>query len=383
MKDEWWYAIDQTRLGPVSLDALRKMRSEGILSESSLVWREGMPAWLPLSEVPDLKQFPSAHHNLLSPSSTRRAIARLIDWYAMTLLISFPIGFALGLLNPGFALWIQDLGSQMLFGWLVLTPLAFVAEAMVFGLFGTTLGKALFSITVTTVDGHRPTFSQYNQRQFDVYCAAGSCVPFLYLFFVMVWERQIRRTGQASYDENRFAVTAPKLGFLRGVATAAVLFALVLIVAATKQLGYSSAHRWTNEVTGKSVAVPSGWLYKQETAEGRSFHSFIHSASGSEVIFAKETVDSSIPLSTYVEFFAAAVKPAIHLVLPGQQTHIAGSPVMSITGNMVADQTQRVHAFFVYKDSRVWRAILTGPPGKDPTTPEAMKLRDLLFASLD
>lgn len=243
MKDEWWYAIDQNRQGPVSLDAIRKMRSDGILSESSLVWRDGMPTWLPFSEVPDLRQSSpivppalakSASQNLPSVSSTRRAIARFIDWQAMSVLGAFPIGFALALLHPGFASWIQKPGSEYLLGWLVVTPLALVAEAVVFGLFGTTLGKGLLAITVTTVDGHRPTSSQYLRRQFDVWCSAGSFVPFLYLAFVVAWESRLRKVGQASYDENKFNVTAPKLGFLRGVAVAAVLFALLIVLASLK-----------------------------------------------------------------------------------------------------------------------------------------------------
>ena len=220
MINEWWFAIDQNREGPVSLDALRKMRSDGILSESSLVWMDGMPTWLPFSEVPDL------HQSSPSASSTRRAIARFIDWQAMSMLVAFPIGFALALRGPGFASWMQEPGSEYLFSWLV-TPLGLLAEAVVFGLFGTTLGKGLLAITVTTFDGRRPTFLEYLQRQLDVWVSAGSFIPCLYLFFALAWESRLRKVGQASYDENKFNVTAPKLGFLRGVAVAAVLFAFL------------------------------------------------------------------------------------------------------------------------------------------------------------
>ena len=47
------YLIDRggTRMGPYSPEEARHFFAEGLLVESDLVWREGMPSWLPLSDV--------------------------------------------------------------------------------------------------------------------------------------------------------------------------------------------------------------------------------------------------------------------------------------------------------------------------------------------
>ena len=47
----WFYAINHQRLGPVAGAELASLLGNGTLSASTLVWREGMDDWLPLSSV--------------------------------------------------------------------------------------------------------------------------------------------------------------------------------------------------------------------------------------------------------------------------------------------------------------------------------------------
>ncbi len=61
--------------------------------------------------------------------------------------------------------------------------MALVFEAIVFGLFGTTLGKLLFGVRVRLRDGGRPTFLQYLGRVAWMYLSGlGLGIPFVALF---------------------------------------------------------------------------------------------------------------------------------------------------------------------------------------------------------
>jgi TM2 domain-containing membrane protein YozV len=52
--NEWWYAKDEQRLGPVSWDELKSMAQTGTLQPGDLVWKDGMPDWQAAIGVPGL-----------------------------------------------------------------------------------------------------------------------------------------------------------------------------------------------------------------------------------------------------------------------------------------------------------------------------------------
>jgi hypothetical protein len=54
MSDQWYYAKNKQRSGPVSLDQLKTLAASGQLLESDPVWCKGMAAWAPANTVPDL-----------------------------------------------------------------------------------------------------------------------------------------------------------------------------------------------------------------------------------------------------------------------------------------------------------------------------------------
>jgi hypothetical protein len=65
---QWFYARDNQRHGPVSLETVQHLLAARALTRDSLVWREGMVNWLPKSAVPELQASlniyagPSAHY---------------------------------------------------------------------------------------------------------------------------------------------------------------------------------------------------------------------------------------------------------------------------------------------------------------------------------
>src|SRR4051794_41547595 len=51
---DWFYARNNQQQGPVALPALQDMARSGQLQPTDLVWREGMPQWLPAQQVAEL-----------------------------------------------------------------------------------------------------------------------------------------------------------------------------------------------------------------------------------------------------------------------------------------------------------------------------------------
>lgn len=54
MTEQWFYALDQQRLGPVSFLILQQFAASGQLKPSDLVWTTGMSEWVPASTVAGL-----------------------------------------------------------------------------------------------------------------------------------------------------------------------------------------------------------------------------------------------------------------------------------------------------------------------------------------
>ncbi|MFT4177685.1 MAG: DUF4190 domain-containing protein [Luteolibacter sp.] len=47
----WFYAENGTQAGPVDDGQFRELITQGRISPETLVWRDGMPTWLPLNQV--------------------------------------------------------------------------------------------------------------------------------------------------------------------------------------------------------------------------------------------------------------------------------------------------------------------------------------------
>jgi hypothetical protein len=201
---------------------------------------------------------------------------------------------------------------------------------------------------------------------------------------------RLRAGKQSAYDEGRFNVKALKFGVLRAIATIATILVLFLANAALQQMARQSEHSyysgttWTNDVTGRSVSVPRGWIYeKQQNNEKQPVHIFSGPDVGVYVVFAKEDVQPELALAGYANAWISAVNSTMRLYPPVQTTFVNGRTALRITGNVADDQTKRIDATLVKKGRQVWRVVLLGTSGRDPASPEAQKLQELLFASID
>ncbi len=403
MQNEWWYSIGGIRKGPVSIDVLRQLLLDGKVGQSTLVWKEGSANWTPLSERPDLQEMaravppelpkPTAREHLVGlplAGPWRRFFARFVDLWVIAPPTALVVAFALSRVSPAFWLWIQRPGSDYVFGWLLL-PFVLLVEVCVVSIFGTTLGKALLSVTVTTAGAQRPTAAQYLRRQLGVYWfGLGTGFPLVSLFTMVRQYGRLKSGRHAGYDEGKFNVKAPKLGLFRALSAVVVVVALFFVNAALQQMSkssersYYSGTTWLNTVTGKSVAVPSGWIHEEHKNDKKQpIHIFSGPDYGVFIIFAKEDVPPDLDLDDYLNAWVSAVQSTMKLSLPGRPTLVGTREAVVLTGTVSDDRTQRVRATLVKKGRQVWRVVILSNSGKDPASEPPLNLQTLLLQSID
>ena len=54
MYDAWFYRVGESQLGPVPMIELQRLLAAGQIGPAVAVWREGMPSWLPASQIPGM-----------------------------------------------------------------------------------------------------------------------------------------------------------------------------------------------------------------------------------------------------------------------------------------------------------------------------------------
>lgn len=246
MQEEWWYASDGTRQGPVKFEFLRQRVLDGSLSGSDLVWTQGMSAWKPISDVPilnpsspalppELPPPPNPKPPIAPPAQTilaapwRRFFARQLD----LCIIGFPtqiiVSHGLAQVSPGFVLWIQQPHADTAFFFLLL-PLMLVIETVIFDVFDTTPGKSLLGIQIRTTNARRLTATQYLKRQFYLYWAGlGTGFPLIAWFTAARQYYRLKSGLNASYDEELFTVTAQRIAPYRYVAVIVFFTVLILV----------------------------------------------------------------------------------------------------------------------------------------------------------
>lgn len=77
--NQWYYAVNQERLGPVDDATLAALAANEIVTADTLVWRQGMPDWQPYMNVSDAlgtdeQPPPSIHGGTAMPSLSGQSI---------------------------------------------------------------------------------------------------------------------------------------------------------------------------------------------------------------------------------------------------------------------------------------------------------------------
>ena len=440
----WWYVQDGQKLGPISTSEVENLSIRGEVGPQTLLWRPGQLGWQPLCELEPFRggqavdstasgqaasaaaepvatptgsanadqALPSREHaasaeslpswartdppicrDLLPPPGLevagpwRRFFAQVVDVWSLAAPSGYLIASIGGCLSPEFAIWVATPVSSSVFGLLAL-PVSLLLAAVIFGLFGTTLGKFILGIRVLTEQGARPTFQQYLRRTLGVYWYGyGLGIPFVTLVTMIVQYRKLRDDRRTSYDKGAFRVHATPFGPVR---TAASVCATVLVTALVmyfngklgeEQRRYHAGFEWTNPVTGLPTDVPSGWaLESGRNADGDEFYAFASGHDGVIAFFAKEA--TNLPLTEYQRLWVQAVRRDMTMREGVKPINANGRLGLEMRGVMANDNTRLVHATVVKNDRQVWRLVLVGTAGREPNTASAQKLREALLRTL-
>ena len=245
----WYYALNGERVGPRSLEEVRSLVANGVLDADSLVWTDGMREWARVGDFsilsPDWVQpasapapraeaewTPDASAPEPEPARTvqrpgRRFGARLVDTIVYVMVISFIAG-----------LFLPDLATQMPADPAKMNPFIKVPvtlglaliEGLVFHLWGTTPGKALFGIRVTTEEGDRLSMSQSFARPLQVWVLGlGLGLPLLDLLVPLVSFFHLRGGNPAFWDKAmRLRVEYGEITPLNAMAIAGFLLLFLL-----------------------------------------------------------------------------------------------------------------------------------------------------------
>ena len=248
----WYYALQGERVGPRSLDDVRALVANGVLDADALVWTPGMREWSRVGDVSILSPGWDAPQSAPAPRAEaewapaapapepvrtvqrpgRRFGARVVDTIVYVMVISFVA-----------SLLLPELATRMPTDAAKLNPLIKVPvtlalaliDGLVFALWGTTPGKALFGIRVTTEEGGRLSGSQSFARALQVWVLGmGLGLPLLDLLVPLVsffhlrggnptfWDRAMRL--RVEYGEitplNAVAIAGFLLLFLLGLGSA-------------------------------------------------------------------------------------------------------------------------------------------------------------------
>ncbi|WP_050024364.1 RDD family protein [Verrucomicrobium sp. BvORR034] len=220
----WFYSENGQQKGPISDMELTTLVRGGTIPTNTLVWREGLPDWQPLSQVrPDLTQVSPATPTLggvpvydkglllqqmregvvteaTHPGAMEyvgfwwRLLARFIDYIVVSVgscLLFLPIAFGLGMASATGGDSAGTAGIQIV-GQLVMNFLQLVIWAGYYtwmtGKYSATLGKLALGFKVVNADGTKPSYLRSLGRFAADYLLSGlilGIVVFVLLMLVM------------------------------------------------------------------------------------------------------------------------------------------------------------------------------------------------------
>lgn len=257
---EYHLSIAGERSGPHSQFKIIDQIREGVLKGDELVWRMGVPGWVPLRELDDFTSYwpPTSEELVLADAARQRARleldrprpwmrfwARMVDYFWFT----FSLGMLVSAVLPAGALrWLMEATAlQLVFN--ALTLLAFApVEAWFLSRRGTTPGKALLRIQVRTKDGTLPTYRQALLRALRVWMMGmGFGIQQILALATMAWWRiRLLQKGTTAWDESshtRVEHGQPEPWRLVVLGGLVALLALVMVLAVLLSQEFQEAMR--------------------------------------------------------------------------------------------------------------------------------------------
>jgi uncharacterized RDD family membrane protein YckC len=179
VNEQWHYIVGGKQAGPVSGSELRRLAATGRLSPHDLVWKAGLPNWVPAREAWETIAPPGtgAPHSPVIRNEYvsyagfwKRAVAAIVDSVVCGiggLVVGFALGIVLVLGGTDEPDVLEGIGRILGFvlGWLYYAGMESSSGQA-------TLGKMAVGIKVTDLDGYPIGFLQATGRYFAKFLSA-------------------------------------------------------------------------------------------------------------------------------------------------------------------------------------------------------------------
>ena len=251
----WYYALNGERVGPRSLEEVRSLVANGVLDADSLVWTDGMrewarvgdfsilsPEWVQPASAPapraEAEWAPADTPEPLAgagaaPRPWLRLGARLTD-ILVCLFVMAGVASAIPALAARMP---TDPAKVSVADNLLITVTLGVAvvllEGLLLHLLGTTPGKSLFAVRVTTAEGGRLSLGQSFSRAARAWVLGmGAGLPILTILVPIANYFRLTSRGRTAWDEAMdLRVEHGEMSAGRAMAIAGFLIMLVLMLA--------------------------------------------------------------------------------------------------------------------------------------------------------
>ena len=250
----WYYALNGERVGPRSLEEVRALVANGVLDADSLVWTDGMrewarvgdfailsPEWVQPASAPapraEAEWTPSVAPAPLpgtvgAPRPWLRLGARLTDILVCVFVMAGVASAVPGLVSrmPTDPTTIRVADQFLMTA--ALGVLVVLLEGLLLHLSGTTPGKSLFGVRVTTAEGGRLSLGQSFSRAARAWVLGmGAGLPILTILVPIAGYFRLTSRGRTPWDEAMdLRVEHGEMSAGRALAIAGFLIMLLLML---------------------------------------------------------------------------------------------------------------------------------------------------------
>lgn len=270
-------------------------------------------------------------------------------------------------------------------------PVALLIEVPVMTLFGWTLGKLIFRISVRRADGSKLSFAEVFRRNLVLWVRGlGLGLPGLNAIFQGWCYRDAWAGKPSRWDAKAMHIVhQPRIGGWRwalGLTVFAGIFAFMMMPSVLSLLNRPIRHTppaptspsfvWSNPETGQAVTIPAGWSAAPDRKDAPASHEFDHG--DSFVLLMEDTISKA----TLDEFISAMRATANYGTLRSQhvETGADGRRVFILNYRDV-DQGQTFHVSvraWETEPGTFWRAITSTPAGDQAETDAATAVAKIL-----
>lgn len=232
----WFYVSNGKAIGPFTTSKLEELFQAGILDQNTYVWYESLSTWKRSSEIPSLAHLSATEYPLLAPGDEKlpplprddfaephpwpRYFARTVD---MTL-AAVMLGIVIGIVQEIFDIDVLNRVPDVIFG--IFSSFCWIPfEAILLAAFGTTPGKWILHIKISSLDDAPVDFEKAFKRSFLVWFRGyGVGFPLITLATMISSYNTLKSSGKTSWDRELGLVTNHgRIGVVR------VIFAVIVL----------------------------------------------------------------------------------------------------------------------------------------------------------